>query len=447
MASRRVDFRPPAKAAASRERRVQRDFFALSRARRVPVDAVERLDQIAELRLDLLTLVEPSSKIPSVWPTIGQAEDAEVAELRRWRRIRRSHADSRSRAPQAESRVSRVELRAVRPAPPLGFAREPTPQVGRARESSRAATSFSGYTKYGSHAPGCAARYLTDVIKTLVQPCPNARERPRSRTDRKLCALVRGVDSSLIDEWERLKDPLKPRVALDDAAEEADTGLSDRTLTALTRNLLFSFLRALASRDFESALDLVEAGEVSWLPADLERAARPLLEESAPIQLDAQGRSPVNTRVAPDADFWQVLQNIVLEGEVSEYIVRGRLDVARSAAERRAVFLLVLRLAPKRARSLPSKRMPCSSVSAGAPAMLAHVGPGGSANTERPALIWTRRHSAAFDETSLVRARWHSSHKAKPALGTREASPREWRASALMAVRALARSAPCSVRT
>jgi hypothetical protein len=30
----------------------------------------------------------------------------------------------------------------------------------------------------------------------------------------------------------------------------------------------------------------------------------------------------------------------VLDGEISEYIVRGRLDVARSRAERRAVFLL-----------------------------------------------------------------------------------------------------------
>jgi hypothetical protein len=178
------------------------------------------------------------------------------------------------------------------------------------------------------------------VYKTLVQTVP---ERARTSEVQDMIAsfgaLVRGVDSSLLDEWERLKNPLKPREALD-ASEELDTGLSNRTLTSLTRNLLFSLLRTLSNRDFESALDLVEPGEVAFTPAELERAARPLLEESAPIQLDAHGRSPANTQIALDSDFWQVTQNIVLDGEVSEYMVRGRLDVLRSRAERRAVFLL-----------------------------------------------------------------------------------------------------------
>jgi hypothetical protein len=73
---------------------------------------------------------------------------------------------------------------------------------------------------------------------------------------------------------------------------------------------------------------------------ELERAARPLLEESAPIQLDAAGRSPANTVIELGEPFWRVTQNIVLDGEISEYTARGRLDVARSRAERRAVFLL-----------------------------------------------------------------------------------------------------------
>jgi hypothetical protein len=111
-------------------------------------------------------------------------------------------------------------------------------------------------------------------------------------------------------------------------------------LTALVRNLLVSFLRAVQNRDFESALDLVEPGDVAWSPLDLEGAARQLFAEGVPIRLDAQGRSPTNTRIEPDGELWHVTQSIILGDEISEYGVRGRVNVARSTLERRAVFEL-----------------------------------------------------------------------------------------------------------
>jgi len=87
-------------------------------------------------------------------------------------------------------------------------------------------------------------------------------------------------------------------------------------------------------------LDLAENGAISPTPAELERAMRPLFDEGANIQLDAKGRSPSNTQITHGPEYWDVSQLILVNDEVSEYSVRGRIDLARSATERRPVLLL-----------------------------------------------------------------------------------------------------------
>jgi len=110
--------------------------------------------------------------------------------------------------------------------------------------------------------------------------------------------------------------------------------------TALIRNLMFSMLRALSDRDYETILDLAEIGSFSGGAPEIERAIRPLFESGAAIQLDAHGRNPTNTVILRGEEFWEVSQLILINDEISEYAVRGRIDLARSAAERRPVFLL-----------------------------------------------------------------------------------------------------------
>ena len=52
-------------------------------------------------------------------------------------------------------------------------------------------------------------RYLADAYKALRQTVPGRRRAPRSSTDliEWLGELVRQVDSSLLDEWEELRNP------------------------------------------------------------------------------------------------------------------------------------------------------------------------------------------------------------------------------------------------
>src|SRR5262249_1726585 len=137
-----------------------------------------------------------------------------------------------------------------------------------AREMFETWQSFAEYEKEYNleRAEGLLLRYLSDVYKALVQTVPEP-----SKTEEVLemeayfRVLVRGVDSSLLDEWERMRDP-------DWSAPEAppepgapDDGRPDvtrdvRGFTVLVRNVVFRLVRALSCRDWTAAAEIVASG-------------------------------------------------------------------------------------------------------------------------------------------------------------------------------------------
>jgi hypothetical protein len=113
-----------------------------------------------------------------------------------------------------------------------------------------------------------------------------------------------------------------------------------RRFTALIRNLMFGILRAIEYGDYETIADLAEAGQLSLAVVDLQGRIKPLYMDGGTIQLDQNARNPQNLTVEVGPDFWTVSQAILVSDEVSEYSLRGRIDLARSRAERRPVLLL-----------------------------------------------------------------------------------------------------------
>jgi superfamily II RNA helicase len=344
-----IEFRTAAEGGGVRlNAELQQNFSLLQALGLYVVDAVERLSQASpSYALDVLTLVEAIVEDPEVIlrSQVDKLKGQKVAELK---------------AAGVEYEERMIELDKVEhPKPNLEFLNESFaafanehPWVSRevlkpksiAREMLESLQSFSGYIKeYGlARSEGLLLRYLTEVYKTLVQSIPElARTAELEELIETLGVLVRGVDSSLLDEWERLKNPAYvPSESAEIEPARDDITQNTRVFTALIRNLLFSILRALQDRDYDTVLDLAEAGVSPLSATELERAMRPFFEEGSAIQLDAQGRSPQNTQVSQAAEYWEVNQAILVNDEISEYAVRGRIDIARSAAERRPVFLL-----------------------------------------------------------------------------------------------------------
>jgi superfamily II RNA helicase len=343
-----VDFRPASEGGGVRvNAELQEDFSLFHALGLFLVDAVERIDpESPSYALDVLTLVESILEQPE--PVLrAQVDRLKTQKL----------AELKAAGVEYDDRMAELE-KITHPQPNVEFLRtsfdafaEGHPWVSRddlrpksvAREIMENFHTFSSYVKeYGlARSEGLLLRYLSDAYKTLVQTVPELSRTPElDDLIANLGALVRGVDSSLIDEWERLNDPsYVPSAATDhDDGEEART--RHRRLTALVRNLLHAFLRALARRDYESALELVEADE-AFGPVELERAIRPLFEEGGSIEIGADARNPRYTQISEQEDRWDVMQNILIEGEVSEFVIEGTLDVPRSHAEKRAVFRLV----------------------------------------------------------------------------------------------------------
>src|SRR5262249_18995519 len=119
---------------------------------------------------------------------------------------------------------------------------------------------------------GLLLRYLSEVYKVLVQTVP---EYSRNDEVMEIIAyfgtMIRGVDSSLLDEWERLRRPGFVGAGADDkpAKDEGpvDATRDKRAFTVLIRNEVFRVLRALAARDYSAALALTEPAAEAPLDA------------------------------------------------------------------------------------------------------------------------------------------------------------------------------------
>ncbi|MFW2333096.1 DEAD/DEAH box helicase [Ilumatobacter sp.] len=189
---------------------------------------------------------------------------------------------------------------------------------------------------YGlKNSEGAVLRYLSDVFKGLVQNVPvEAGSSELDEIVHWLGALVRHVDSSLIDEWERLQNPdepvaeVRPEVA---AAETSVTITSDaRAFRTMVRNEAFGWVEAIARRRRPAAaaaeLDLTEAMAAYWDEYD---------------SIDVGGDARHTSRFVFDEQSGRVEQTVHDPEGHDEWRLLGVVDLDASRAEDRLVASLV----------------------------------------------------------------------------------------------------------
>ena len=140
---------------------------------------------------------------------------------------------------------------------------------------------------------GVVLRYLSDAYKALVQNVPED-----DKTDELLDLtewlgeVVRQVDSSLLDEWERLRNPSEDDLSHDPAAELRPPGAeqvvtaNQRAFSVMVRREIFRWLELLARRRY---------WELPLAPEDrtgLEESMAGYWDEFDEILLDADARGP-----------------------------------------------------------------------------------------------------------------------------------------------------------
>ena len=213
-----------------------------------------------------------------------------------------------------------------------------------AREMFETFQSFPEYVReYGlERGEGLLLRYLSDVYKTLVQSVPAKAKTPEiDEVVTYFGAIVRAVDSSLLDEWERMRAPgEEPALAaVPIVPGEADITTNEKEFTVLVRNAVFGVLRMLARKDWKAAVALIEPG--NFTHDKLEAALTPFFEEHATLRIDPKARSPQNTRiVSKDEGAWHVQQILIDPEEANDWALSFDIDLARSRTEARAVLAL-----------------------------------------------------------------------------------------------------------
>jgi superfamily II RNA helicase len=225
-----------------------------------------------------------------------------------------------------------------------------------AREMFENFRSFSDYIRDYElqRSEGILLRHLNGVYKVLAQTVPDSAKNDTVREmELYLGTMIRQVDSSLLDEWEKMRDPNyqvrgETKEVRPPGADEADKDIArdTKTFTAAIRNRIFSFLRGLVNRDFEQALTQLGSKQdhdgQPWTIDRLEQAMDVYHAEHERICLDPGARNARHTYVLPAENkrSWRIQQMLVDPEENNDWVAEFEVDLAESNAAGEPKLLL-----------------------------------------------------------------------------------------------------------
>jgi uncharacterized protein DUF3516 len=206
---------------------------------------------------------------------------------------------------------------------------------------------------------GLLLRHLSSVYKVLSQTVPDGLKNDAvGEAELYLRTLLRQVDSSLADEWERMRDPDYRPFALGASRGEkprrhAETAAPDITrdvkgFTAAIRTRIFTFLRAWAIGHHAAAFDALDPPPPAridgdpWSPERLVSAREAYLVDHEGVRFDPEARNVRHTHLSSSDDgrVWRVQQVLVDPELHNDWMVEFEVDLAASRAAGQPVLWL-----------------------------------------------------------------------------------------------------------
>ncbi len=221
-----------------------------------------------------------------------------------------------------------------------------------AREMYERYASFSDYVReYGlQRGEGLLLRHLSQVWKVLSQTVPDG-----AKTDAVLEMedyfrdLIRGVDASLIEEWERLRDPDFVVVETDDKPVRPSSFDVTRDTVGFKRQVrsaVLGFLADIVARDGEAAMERVVPAVATeearaTLQREIESGFEAYFESHERFRLDPEGRAAKHTYWDTEGETgrWLVSQVMVDAEETNDWEARFAVDIAASRAAAQPVIV------------------------------------------------------------------------------------------------------------
>jgi hypothetical protein len=190
-------------------------------------------------------------------------------------------------------------------------------------------------------------RHISEVLKVLSQTVPpSLKSAEILEAEGYLEDIVRGVDSSLIDEWETMRNPsyvpteAKPS---EDRKPVRFTRNRPAFLRAL-RTAIFDLIKAMSQENGGAILRCVEPADLEGTPWNQTRVDAFFDEyfiDHQRIRLDPEARASKHTRIIEDDPRkWLIEQVIVDPDELNDWVVKLLLDLDQCDAANKIVLTL-----------------------------------------------------------------------------------------------------------
>ncbi len=218
--------------------------------------------------------------------------------------------------------------------------REAHPWVGQenirpksiAREMWENYHSFADYIReYDLHrAEGILLRYLSEAYKVLEQTVP---EQEKNEELREMSVyfsnMVRGVDSSLLEDWEKMRAGGQQWMAAlrgEEVASAKPKPRSEAENTRLVRNMVHAFIKALAARDLDAAVAMIQP-DPTWNRDAIEKKMIEYHQEHSRLRTDPGARFPQFTKIGKEGATWTVEQVLVDPLERNDWMMAFRVEI------------------------------------------------------------------------------------------------------------------------
>ncbi len=188
-------------------------------------------------------------------------------------------------------------------------------------------TEYVGYYKL-ARSEGLVLRYLADAYKALRQTVPDS-ARTEELTDliEWLGELVRQVDSSLLDEWEKLRNPTDEPAAPVDERPPAVTA-NVRAFRVLVRNALFRRVELAALRRYDELGEL--DADAGFGADDWADALADYYDEHDQVGTGPDARGPKLLLIEQQPDQWLVRQVFDDPAGDHDWGISAEVDLAAS---------------------------------------------------------------------------------------------------------------------
>jgi superfamily II RNA helicase len=211
-------------------------------------------------------------------------------------------------------------------------------------------------------AEGVLLRYLTDVYKVIMQNIPlGAQTDSLNEIIVYLGSLIRQIDSSLLDEWELMRNPKAVQNSLQDSNDKVQKSdemsqLNNKNLRIIVRNEVFRLVKALARENFEEALDCLDNslqtdqknGEnlthqnAVAISEQLEKSFEIYRQDGHQLILtNAQARSSEFFNLREEGNFWFAEQILLDQEGATDWVLKLKVDLVKSRVLRQSVMSFI----------------------------------------------------------------------------------------------------------